>query len=224
MSLNEQRGNMYEFVTHTWNPLGGFCEHQCKYCYMRAMSLKKYQGEPRLAIERGENLGHGNHIFVGSATDIFAKGVNSEIIKAMLDYCAKYRLNKYLFQSKNPLRFSEFESELSKLDCYLATTIETNRSYDISNAPHVQVRAEAMGQITKFKKMVTIEPVFDFDCNELVKLIRTANPQIVTIGANTSNFRDFPEPTSQKLNNLINILRQFGFEVRPKHNIKRILG
>src|SRR3990167_1900105 len=30
--LNKQKGNMYGFVTHTWNPIKGKCSHNCSYC------------------------------------------------------------------------------------------------------------------------------------------------------------------------------------------------
>ena len=26
---------MYEFITHTWNPIKGKCYHDCSYCYMK---------------------------------------------------------------------------------------------------------------------------------------------------------------------------------------------
>lgn len=32
MPLNKAKGNMYEWVTHTWNPLAGECSHGCSYC------------------------------------------------------------------------------------------------------------------------------------------------------------------------------------------------
>jgi len=31
MGLNESKGNMYEFVTHTWNAIKGECKHDCTY-------------------------------------------------------------------------------------------------------------------------------------------------------------------------------------------------
>lgn len=30
--LNKQKGLMYEWVTHTWNPIRGKCPHDCSYC------------------------------------------------------------------------------------------------------------------------------------------------------------------------------------------------
>ena len=35
MSLNKSTGNMYEFITHTWNTIKGECPHGCSYCYMK---------------------------------------------------------------------------------------------------------------------------------------------------------------------------------------------
>ena len=31
--LKKTNGNMYEFITHTWNTVAGKCPHDCKYCY-----------------------------------------------------------------------------------------------------------------------------------------------------------------------------------------------
>ena len=37
--LNVAKGNMYGFITHTWNPIKGHCYHQCSYCYMNNAAL-----------------------------------------------------------------------------------------------------------------------------------------------------------------------------------------
>ena len=34
MPLNKSTGNMYDFITHTWNTIKGECPHECSYCYM----------------------------------------------------------------------------------------------------------------------------------------------------------------------------------------------
>ena len=57
MALNKSTGNMYAFVSHTYNPLKGECEHSCTYCFMRRKLLL-----PPLRLELKElkvNLGEG---------------------------------------------------------------------------------------------------------------------------------------------------------------------
>lgn len=69
MGLNKQSGNMYPWVTHTWNPIKG-CLHDCSYCYLR--SLLSFEMAPRFEgreVKRG--LGKNKIIFVGSASDMW---------------------------------------------------------------------------------------------------------------------------------------------------------
>ena len=53
MSLNKSKGNMYPWLTHTWNPLAGECPHKCTYCSTHNLKKRyeairnKYSGEPR---------------------------------------------------------------------------------------------------------------------------------------------------------------------------------
>ena len=78
MALNKSTGNMYAFVSHTYNPMKGECEHSCAYCFMRRKLLL-----PPLRLELKElkvNLGEGNFIFVGSSTDEWAANVPSECV------------------------------------------------------------------------------------------------------------------------------------------------
>ncbi|GAI23708.1 unnamed protein product, partial [marine sediment metagenome] len=105
MPLNKQKGNMYPFVTHTWNPIRGKCPHDCVYCYMKVYP----QPELHFATKEMEtNLGIGNFIFVGSSTDMWAYEAEGNWILDTLKHCCKYSLNRYLFQSKNPARFEFF--------------------------------------------------------------------------------------------------------------------
>ncbi len=46
MGLNKSNGNMYEWITHTWNTIKGECYHDCSYCYM-----KKW-GKPKLKLKK----------------------------------------------------------------------------------------------------------------------------------------------------------------------------
>lgn len=222
MPLKEQKGNMYEFVTHMWSPIRGKCVHDCSYCYM------KIWGEPKpLHIDRQDlkktNLGEGNFIFVVHTADLFAEDVPDEWINAVLDKLRQFPKNRYLLQSKNPARMKKFTDKFPK-DVLLGTTIETNRdSAYVSKAPTMWERAEALGDLFDegFETMVTIEPILDFDLEELVNMIIDASPTWVNIGADSKK-HNLPEPPQEKVKELIETLQE-KTDVELKRNLQRIL-
>lgn len=219
--LKKSVGNMYEFVTHMWGPIRGRCKHDCSYCYMKKWPL------PPLHIDEKDlktNLGEGNFIFVCHTIDLFADDVPSEWIKRVLERLTAYPKNRYLLQSKNPKRFLDFLDKCPD-DVLFGTTIETNRDiYVESKAPSYIERAKALGELYALglETMVTIEPIFDFDLDELVDLVITANPAWVNIGADSKGHK-LPEPSREKVKNLIEVLRE-KTKIKLKRNLKRIYG
>ena len=191
---------MYAFVSHTYNPMKGECEHSCSYCFMRRKLLL-----PPLRLELKElkvNLGEGNFIFVGSSTDEWAANVPSEWIEQILDYCDGFD-NKYLFQSKNPARFLKYLEHPVMKKSVLCTTIETNRFYPdiMRNTLVPQERAAAMQEIANYgiPTYVTCEPLMQFDLAELVELVGICSPQQVNIGRNSRYDIILPEPTANEV-------------------------
>lgn len=223
MGLNKTNGNMYPWVTHTWNPLAGKCKHNCNYCYMKRSflgNLKKYEGEIRISKkELNTDLGSNNTIFVGSATDIFGDWVPDNIIKKILGYCNNFH-NIYLFQSKNPNRFSDFLKLFPK-NSIIATTLETNRNYNISNAPQPSARYHNFLSIQYPRKMISIEPIIDFDLETFITWIKRIKPEFVSIGADSKN-NNLKEPNPIKIKNLIKGIEDTT-EIRVKKNLKRVL-
>jgi DNA repair photolyase len=224
MALNKSKGNMYPFVSHTWNPIKGKCLHDCSYCYMKRFKLNDIHLDEN---EFRVDLGSMNFIFVGSSTDMFAENVPSEWILKVLDYCSKFE-NVYLFQSKNPARFLEKRLLLPASNIILGTTIETNRHYEniMRNAPTTQERATYMSMING-TKMVTIEPIMDFDdyslrADNLFDLIEKINPSWVNIGADSKGC-GLPEPPKYKIEYLIEKLKKKGYDVRIKSNLYRLM-
>ena len=223
MGLNKTNGNMYPWVTHTWNPLAGKCQHHCHYCYMKRSflgNLKKYKGEVRLTEgELDTDLGSGKIIFVGSATDIFGEWVPENAIKSILSYCRNFP-NKYLFQSKNPGRIAEFLELLPK-NSIIATTLETNRDYNNSKAPKPSQRYQDFLSINYPRKMISIEPIQDFDLEEFLKWIKKIKPEFVSIGADSKN-NDLHEPSSYKIKKLITEIKIIT-KVKIKKNLNRVI-
>jgi len=217
MGLNKSVGNMYEWITHTWNPIKG-CNFNCSYCYIK--SNKGYSLEPRFSEkEMKTDLGYRRFIFVGSMADMFGDWMDSELIRKVIRRCLIFNRNSYLFQSKNPKRFIEF-LKLFPENSILGTTIETNRKTNhISNAPSTHERAYAMKNI-RFDKEVTIEPILDFDVYDLLLMITDIQPKFVAIGADSKG-HNLDEPSPWKIKNLIEELSSFT-EVKIKKNLKRI--
>lgn len=215
--LNKQKGNMYDFVSHTWNAIKGICPHDCSYCYMKAFPQKEMRLDEQ---ELKTDLGQGNFIFVGSSIDMFAKEVPSEWIKRTLAVCRIFR-NKYLFQSKNPARFKDFLYDFPPVTI-LGTTIETDRYYKgISKAPPPAERAlQFSSSSLPFPKMITIEPIMDFGLNTLVMFIFTVKPKWVNIGAD-SKHHNLPEPSYEKVMELKARLEGFT-TVKLKSNLERL--
>ncbi|MFV0536791.1 MAG: DUF5131 family protein [Dysgonomonas sp.] len=222
MALNTQKGNMYDFVTHTWNTVKGKCPHDCGYCYMKRWGHLK---EPRFdSSELKTDLGADNFIFVGSSNDLFADQHPDEWIVKTLDYCESFVDNKYLFQSKNPSRILDYIQHPVFKKAVVCTTMETNRIYPVAmnNSSNAYVRAEAMRKITAFvSTYVTIEPIMDFDLDEFYPLIKKCNPEQVNIGAD-SGHNNLIEPTAKKVLDLISSLEKVT-KVNQKFNLKRIL-
>jgi hypothetical protein len=169
--------------------------------------------------EMGTNLGEGNFIFVGSSTDMWCYKALVEWLLITLKHCYKYPLNRYLFQSKDPSRF-EMLLEFMPPDFILGTTIESNRDYDdVTQAPTSEARMLAMRDLPH-PKMVSIEPIMDFDLDILVDWTKQIAPVFVSIGADSKG-HNLLEPPPDKVNMLIERLTKFT-EVKIKDNLKRL--
>lgn len=216
--LNVQKGNMYGFVTHTWNVIKGKCIHDCGYCYMKRFPQKALHFDNK---ELKTDLGNNNFIFVGSSTDMFADNVPSDWIIQVLDYCRMFD-NKYLFQTKNPKRFKDFVNIFPE-GSVLCITLECNavdtRSPGAPSTYERKVQFENLDW-NNDSKMITLEPVMNFSLDVMVKWIKDINPFQVNIGADSGN-NNLEEPSKEKVDNLIKELEKFTI-VFKKDNLKRI--
>lgn len=221
MNLNESKGNMYEFITHTWNPMGGRCPHGCSYCYM-----KPHTHIEHLYLDERELKGSfpaNSFIFIGTNTDVFATDMPSEWINKVLDFCVdvtsiqrENERTRFLLQTKNPARILEFINHplLKNGQVVVCMTLETNRHYPdiMNNAPLIKDRAKAMAKIAEHGILtyVTVEPIMDFDLDEFVELIRMCKPEQVNIGKNSKEYiAVLPNPTIGKTIELVKELTNF---------------
>jgi DNA repair photolyase len=214
--INKQKGNMYGFVTHTWNTIKGKCFHECSYCYM-----KKWGKQNPVRFDDKElntDLGENNFIFVGSSCDMFANDIKSEWIEQTIDHCKKFPKNKYLFQTKNPRQLQFFHFPENTVFC---VTIESNYSLDNNFAPGIRERVSEFEALNVRDKMLTIEPIMDFDVDELLDIIDAINPLQVNIGADSGR-NGLKEPSAEKIGELVRCLDDAGINYFLKDNLSRI--
>ena len=227
MPLNKSTGNMYDFITHTWNTIKGECPHGCSYCYM-----KRWGKQPPLHFDEKElktDLGKGNVIFVGSSCDMFAENIPFDYVYKTMEHCKKYPENEYFLQTKNTEKLAMFFQMLYGyfyLEYFsVCTTLETNRTYPeiMNNSPSIIARALNFVKIPTKYKYITIEPIMDFDLKEFIEMIKTCNPRQVNIGADSNPKRNnLPEPPKEKIIELIAELETFTKVVKKK-NLQRLL-
>ena len=232
MALNKSKGQMYNWVTHTHSHLAGACSHACSYCFVQAMAERfpamkaRYTGPLRLIEDEFKvNYGSCKTIFVEHMNDLFAEDVPDKFIKRIMNHCQLWPGNTYVFQTKNPKRYLN-PMWVFPENTILGTTIETNRIIpNIGSAPIPYDRTAAMIELRRswpsFRRFVTIEPALDFDVEILAGWIEMINPEFVNIGADSKN-RNLPEPTVEKVMALVDKLREYGIELREKHNLQRL--
>jgi protein gp37 len=169
------------------------------------------------------NLGKGRTIFVGSMGDMWGPWIKMDWIGEVMNRIYDYPKNTYVFQSKNPARFSDWFIT-PRTDFILGTTIETDeypKGFQ-TKAPPILERFKAMRdpQLIPFRKFVTIEPIMDFDLTSLVAIIKLIGPEFVTIGADSKG-HNLVEPSWEKVQLLISNITKFT-EIRQKTNLERL--
>ena len=190
---------MFNIVTKTWNPISG-CLYECKYCWAKNLALTKLKTIKRYAMgfkpslntcEFRKRFGKGDLVFVSDMGDMFAPFIQDNWIKQVLEHIKQFPEAEFLFMTKNPQRYLELLPFIPQ-NAILGTTIETNIDSTItqdntSKAPAPSKRAEAMKALNWHKKIVSIEPILDFDLDTLVNWITAIDPFIVYVGYDNYN-------------------------------------
>jgi DNA repair photolyase len=213
---------MFREVATTWNVVTG-CLHQCVYCWARryAVRLAKMGVEPYtsnlfkptfIPKRLDRKFRKGQLVFVSDVGDLFGSWVPAPWIQKVLETIGKWPETTFLLLTKNPERYLEFELPSNVI---AGATVESNRQHPaISQAPSPEKRLEAMRRLAHDKKMISVEPILDFDLEAFVEAIRAVNPIFVYVGYDNYNFC-LPEPKLEKTLKLIEELETFT-EVRLK--------
>ncbi|MHB1038379.1 MAG: DUF5131 family protein [Pirellulales bacterium] len=226
--MGDAVSNMYKDAK-TWSPFKG-CRFDCAYCKpsfqtqakrQKRNCLQCYRYVPHYHEERLERIPSAEIVFVCGNADIsFCKAsFTRRIIDAIRRHNARCPYKTYYLQSKKPEYLAQFLSEFPK-NVILVTTLETNRDEGyraISKAPAPTVRYKQFKALDYPRKVLTIEPVVDFDLKPFARWIMELYPEYVWIGYNSRpKAVTFPEPRPEKLQQLIDMLVEAGIEVRGK--------
>ena len=222
--------------TKTWNPFVG-CNWGCIYClksFQRQLKrvagnidcLSCFKYEPHYHPERLRRIPSAPIVFVCGTGDISfcRESFVREIFEAIDNH--RPRIKKtYYFQSKDPKCFNKyldwFNENQDKV--ILLTTLETNRDrdyYKISYAPPPSKRFKDFYELDYPRKVVTIEPVLDFDPTGFgdwfLDFVEQKSLEYVWFGFDSKKC-GLPEPTINKAQRFVDVLTHFcGIEVRGK--------
>lgn len=216
---------MFNIVTATWNPITG-CLYNCNYCWARDLATTKLKNSHRYSKgfkpslnerEFKTRFGKGDLIFVSDMGDMFGNFIPDDWIKQVFDHIRRFPDTDFLFMTKNPKRYLDLLPFVPK-NTILGATVETNNDEivqidKVSIAPLPSERYEAMKTLDWDRKIVSIEPILDFDLNIFTKWIENMNPFIVYVGYDNYG-RKLREPTLKETIKLLSILAETSLVIR----------
>jgi len=229
MTLNKAKGKMFKSVGWTWNPIAG-CDHACKYCYAESLMKgwgKDFEPKFRPSFLKDKMPNDGLWIFVGSMGDLFCPGMKDDWIHQVIGRISQEPgNNKFLLQTKNPRSFEAFYLELEKIKdkIILGTTLETTGdTSEWSKAPSTVERYTYLRKMKMngFKTFLSLEPLSDFDFNEMIRWIVAIDPEAMEIGLENRSGHTI-RPPLRKIKELINNLDVLEIPYLLKSNLKHL--
>lgn len=224
----QKHSNMYADAK-TWSPFKG-CDFHCTYCepsFQRQAKRQKhlcedcYRYVPHYHEERLAKIPSAPIIFVCGNADI--SFCDYDFTHRIIDRIKAHNFRcpdkTYYFQSKRPEYFEPLLPLIPE-NVILVTTLETNRDqgYEhVSKAPSPSVRYEQFKALDYPRKVVTIEPLLDFDNENFLQWICDLKPEYVWIGFNSKpESVELAEPSLEKVDEFMRGLAHAGVPVRGK--------
>lgn len=220
-----KKSNMYSLSRAQYSPFVG-CEFDCSYCensfqlqlkrYGKKHCKQCYDFTPHYHPERLDQplpkTGYLQFIFCCPFGDI--SFCSTEYLEKIVNRIRQEKDKTFLIQSKNPKTFGRIEWPDNVI---LGTTIETNCQgiYDFNNISKAPEPAQRIMDFEKIKhpnKMLTFEPVLDFDVFIMKAYVNQIKPLIVWLGFDSKK-NNLPEPPIEKVKELYWELGKLGIPV-----------
>jgi len=211
----------------TWNPFKG-CRFDCTYCKptFKAQAKRQmhncvqcYDYLPHYHEERLKTIPSKEIVFVCGDADIsFCEpAFTRRIIDRIKQHSKRCPHKTFYFQSKRPSYFAQFLPEFPE-NVILLTTLETNRDQPaVSKAPVPSERYRQFKSLDYPRKVVTIEPLMEFDIDIFAGWIQDLHVEYVWLGYNSRpQSVKLPEPSPEKVQKFARLLAGAGIEVRGK--------
>jgi hypothetical protein len=182
-------------------------------CSELSEASKCYQYKPHTHEERLAKIPSAPIVFVCGNADISfcPPTFTRRIIAAVSAHSARNLRKTFYFQSKKPVYFKQF-LPLFPETVILVSTLETNRDEGykrVSKAPARSKRYQQFKELNYPRKVVTIEPVMDFDEDVFAKWGVDLNPEYVWLGLNSKEKSVvLPEPSEEKIKSLVKELKK----------------
>ena len=222
----KKKGNMYELSSKQWNPFVG-CGFDCIYCKasfqrqakrQKQRCLKCYKYTPHAHPDRLNaslrNTKDDKFIFTCASADISFCPIS--FLKKIVKRIEKNPNKTFVIQTKNPKTFNRIKFPDNVI---LGITLETNRNRlysKVSKAPKPTQRISDFKKIKHPRKMITIEPVMDFDIDIMLKWIKQVKPFLVWMGFDSKSKDLLPEPSLDKFMRLYRAVEKTGIKVKLK--------
>ncbi|GAJ00840.1 unnamed protein product, partial [marine sediment metagenome] len=161
MTIIVNKGRMFDFITHTPNPIGGcptgdrydddghkHCSHSCIYGWCKVLKDRfrypKYEGPWRLYPSEMKNYGPDDFPFPFDMIDIGDPTIPEEIILKILEWIAKQPCLMLLL-TKNPSFYRKYASHIPP-NAVLGATVECDEPAvlsKVSGAPSPYERLDS---------------------------------------------------------------------------------
>ena len=206
MSISKKK-NMYWLSKKQWNPFVG-CKHICIYCtssfqrqlkrYSKKTCKACYNFTPHTHKQKlNQMLPHTPYLkFIFTCANGDIRYCRKQYFLKIIDIIRQNPDKNFLIQTKDPKKaffFRDGKQVKFPNNVILGITLETNRdklytnNFLVSKAPKPFKRYQDFLKVKHPIKMVTIEPVIDFDIDIMIQWIDQINPSMVWLGYDSGN-------------------------------------